>query len=126
MVVETLLVSTALKTVGIVGKSLWILPLILAALNFYNYHKNDPETHPINRRSLLPEYDFIVVGGGSAGAVVAARLSEVSHWNVLLLEAGPDENEISDVPSLAAYLQLSPLDWGYKIEPTGKACLGKI
>lgn len=46
------------------------------------------------------------------------------QWKVLLLEAGPDENEISDVPSLAAYLQLSKLDWTYKTEPTGRACNG--
>lgn len=32
-----------------------------------------------------------------AGAVVANRLSEIKHWRILLLEAGPDENEISDV-----------------------------
>lgn len=56
--------------------------------------------------------------------MVANRLSEVPDWNVLLVEAGPDENEISDVPALAAYLQLSRLDWQYKTEPTGRACLG--
>lgn len=55
---------------------------------------------------------------------MASRLSEIPDWKVLLLEAGPDENEISDVPSLAAYLQLSKLDWAYKVESTGRACLG--
>lgn len=51
---------------------------------------------------------------GSAGAVVAARLSEVHNWTVLLLEAGGDETEVSDVPALAGFLQLSDLDWKYK------------
>lgn len=60
------------------------------------------------------------------GAVVANRLTEVDKWNVLLLEAGGDETEISDVPLMAAYLQLSQLDWKYKSEPQGNACLGKL
>lgn len=58
------------------------------------------------------------------GAVLANRLTEMENWNVLLLEAGGDETEISDVPLLAAYLQLSKLDWKYKSEPQGTACLG--
>ncbi|CAG9861254.1 unnamed protein product [Phyllotreta striolata] len=124
MVLETLLVQTALKTVGIVGSTLWLIPLILAGLSFINYNRYDPEAHVNNARNLYRDYDFIVVGGGSAGAVVASRLSEVHKWKVLLLEAGFDENEISDVPSLAAYLQLSKMDWAYKTEYTGRACLG--
>lgn len=43
---------------------------------------------------------------------------------MLLLEAGGDETELSDVPLLAAYLQLSQLDWKYKTEPQPGACLG--
>lgn len=50
----------------------------------------------------------------------------MENWNVLLLEAGGDETEISDVPLMAGYLQLSKLDWQYKTEPSGKSCLGKI
>jgi choline dehydrogenase-like flavoprotein len=49
--------------------------------------------------------------------VVAARLAEIDGWNVLLLEAGGDETEVSDVPAMAGFLQLSDLDWKYKTTP---------
>lgn len=62
----------------------------------------------------------------TAGAVLANRLTEVENWNVLLLEAGGDETEISDVPLMAGFLQLSKLDWKYKTEPQGSACLGNL
>ncbi|KAJ8958507.1 hypothetical protein NQ318_002301 [Aromia moschata] len=60
------------------------------------------------------EYDFIIVGGGSAGCVVACRLSEVSNWRVLLLEAGEPENIIIDIPALAPTFQKSKYDWAYR------------
>ena len=66
------------------------------------------------------------MGAGSAGAVVANRLSENPAHSVLLLEAGGDETEVSDVPALAGYLQLSKLDWQYKTEPQPTACLAYI
>nr|XP_013189587.1 unnamed protein product [Amyelois transitella] len=103
----------------------WFIPMLVAAIAYYQYDQNDPEGRPgdIPETELLPEYDFIVVGAGSAGAVVASRLSEIGHWKVLLLEAGGHETEISDVPLLAGYLQLSKLDWKYKTEPSGTSCL---
>ncbi|XP_060830670.1 glucose dehydrogenase [FAD, quinone]-like [Bombus pascuorum] len=76
----------------------------------------------IPSKLLLPSYDFIVVGGGSAGAVLASRLSEIEDWNVLLLEAGGDGSIIYDIPLLAATLQLTEIDWKYKTEPNENYC----
>lgn len=107
----------------------WFVPMLVAAIAYFQYEEFvDPESKPINipTENLLSHYDFIVVGSGSAGAVVAARLSEVENWNVLLLEAGGDETEISDVPLMAGYLQLSKLDWQYKAESSGTYCLGNL
>lgn len=78
MAVGHILAATALKTIGIIGSSLWIIPLILASLTFVQYNKLDPEAPIINQKTLYKEYDFVVVGGGSAGAVVSTHLSSES------------------------------------------------
>lgn len=61
-------------------------------------------------------YDFIIVGSGSAGSVLANRLTEVRKWNVLLLEAGEGENFFAQVPLLAPAFQRTRYDWKYKME----------
>ncbi|XP_050443329.1 glucose dehydrogenase [FAD, quinone]-like [Adelges cooleyi] len=70
------------------------------------------------------EYDFIVVGAGSAGAVVASRLSEIPKWKVLLIEAGQEEHFVMDIPLAANMLQFTEANWKYKTMPSDNYCLG--
>lgn len=75
-------------------------------------------------QTIDAEYDFIVVGAGSAGAVIANRLTEVSDWKVLLLEAGGEEPIVAQIPGLAADLQMTNMDWQFETTTQpGRACL---
>ncbi|CAH0545869.1 unnamed protein product [Brassicogethes aeneus] len=71
-------------------------------------------------------YDFIIVGGGSTGTVVANRLSENSKWKILLLEAGGYPNKVTDIPAMMSYDQLSDFNWGFNSTTQNYACLGMI
>jgi choline dehydrogenase-like flavoprotein len=82
----------------------------------------DRSTYPPDVMSLREEYDFIVVGSGSAGSVVASRLSEVPHWNVLLIEAGGDPPLDSEIPFIYPAVQLTEYDWQYRTEPHEGMC----
>src|SRR5699024_9711754 len=67
----------------------------------------------------LAEFDYLIVGGGSAGAALAARLSEDPDVDVALLEAGPSDLQHQEVLELKRWPELleSGLDWDYPIEP---------
>lgn len=63
-------------------------------------------------------YDYIVVGAGAAGCVVANRLSEDPQVSVLLLEAGgPDKNPLIHMPAGFTKLTGSSVNWGFQTVP---------
>src|SRR5688572_6980770 len=69
-------------------------------------------------------YDVVVIGAGSAGAVVAARASEHPDLSVLLLEAGPDYPQLAETPwDLVNSHDNSYVDhdWGYSYTPVSGA-----
>ncbi|KAK9294322.1 hypothetical protein QLX08_011028 [Tetragonisca angustula] len=77
-------------------------------------------------KDIEEEYDFIIVGAGSAGCVVANRLSEMKHWKILLLEAGIEESEVTDIPAFAPILSGSNIDWMYRMQPEQHSCRSRM
>jgi choline dehydrogenase len=70
--------------------------------------------------SLEAEFDVVIVGGGAAGCVFAARLAESSSHSVLLLEAGPDRR--TDLPDEMrnGWDITRQFDWGYTSQPDAR------
>ena len=67
-------------------------------------------------------YDYVIVGAGSAGCVLANRLSEDPSVRVLLLEAGPpDDADEIHIPAALNLLFQTTYDWDYRTEPQDRA-----
>lgn len=62
------------------------------------------------------DYDYIIVGGGTAGLTVANRLSEDPSVSILVIEPGQAEFDNPDVTDISrlAYTYDSPIDWAYE------------
>ncbi|CAL1288540.1 unnamed protein product [Larinioides sclopetarius] len=99
-----------------------LLPFLLFTLAT---SRNAPRTSA----TFKDEYDYIIVGGGSAGATLAGRLSEESCVNVLLLEAGTGKPPLlSDVPAIGRNFWFTNIDWQFKTVPqrhTGSALINR-
>src|SRR5665213_1183801 len=68
------------------------------------------------------EFDYVIAGGGTAGCVVAARLSEDPSVSVCLIEAGPSDVDDKAILALEDWMYLldSGYDWDYPVEPQEK------
>ncbi|KAL1502403.1 hypothetical protein ABEB36_007549 [Hypothenemus hampei] len=90
----------------------------------YSASRQLPEDHP----KETEEYDFIIIGGGTSGSVLANRLSEIPEWKILLLEAGEAETDAAKVPTMHNCLKSpgSPLTWGYYSVPQNYSCLNEV
>ncbi|XP_065223331.1 glucose dehydrogenase [FAD, quinone]-like [Planococcus citri] len=110
-----------------VGASQLIFSQLLTTLvhSYYDIYT----VYPTDRSADIQtndEFDFIVVGAGSAGSALANRLSEKSSWKVLLIEAGPDPPVESDIPALFYTVLGSKYDWKYKVDKCPKSCRSMI
>ncbi|XP_068233844.1 glucose dehydrogenase [FAD, quinone]-like [Palaemon carinicauda] len=98
----------------------WIFPVIIPLIRLMlgAFMNVDLETTFNPPKYLFTHYDFIIVGGGTAGCALAARLSEVKHWKVLLLEAGGPPPSESVVPAFSRLFYFPhTATWNYELAP---------
>jgi choline dehydrogenase-like flavoprotein len=109
---------------GITSGLFQFLPLIPSLISvLINLWVNTADKNSLKNQMWKKEYDFIIIGGGSAGSLIANRLAQEQGYRVLLLEAGGNENFLSEIPTLSISLQQTSLNWGYVTEPQANACL---
>jgi 4-pyridoxate dehydrogenase len=84
-----------------------------------DHREQDPGRVTRGAMNRIETFDYVVVGGGSAGCVLAARLSEDRDTRVLLLEAGErDRHPYIQIPlGVGQIRQKGLFDWGYVSEP---------
>ncbi|KAH6926467.1 hypothetical protein HPB50_018727 [Hyalomma asiaticum] len=98
--------------------------LMLASVISLLHLEFSPEISSYDTKDLYDSYDYVIVGAGTAGCVLANRLSADRRRTVLLIEAGGVENAATDIPLFALIHFHGPYDWEYRTEPQQYGCLG--
>lgn len=109
---------------GLIGRRAFIKMALAAGLTPYAARAmaqagTDAAVNQLyNNKNLKKAYDFIVVGCGSGGSVVAGRLAAETNADILVIEAGgSDQVENVQVPAMWPTNIRSERDWGYTAEP---------
>ena len=80
---------------------------------------NNPDEYPRDRVNDVlrsnKEFDFVIIGGGTAGSILARRLTEVKNWNVLLIERGGYPLPETESPSLYFSTLKGPQNYRYAV-----------
>ena len=96
-----------------------LIYVAIAILKIELIHKSVDNVKDFNRN-----FDYIVIGLGSAGSVVAKRLAEDSNISVLGLEAGGSQSAFTDIPKSVLLLPDSVYDWNFTTVPQKRMGLG--
>lgn len=102
-----------------------ITSLLFSFLSISNiiFNKQSSYDQLTNRNNWNAYYDYIIVGAGTSGSVLASRLSEDPEVTVLLLEAGTSETVASNTPGLSETLIGTIMDWKILSVPQNNSCL---
>lgn len=95
-----------------------LVPLLTLLPVAFCYPTSVRKRNIVSQPELLSSYDFVIVGGGTAGLVLASRLSEDANTTVLVLEAGDTGDAVAgtiNIPGNAYYQSLwnSPYNWNF-------------
>ena len=107
-------------TAGQLAIQLIVVSMVALRRDFI--HKQIDNSNPIRSH-----YDYIVVGSGTAGCVVARRLSDQKGVSVLLLEAGGPQSFFTDIPGMEAIVWQpeSEYNWNYRISGQTRVLQGR-